>query len=246
MRAVNLIPSEQRGGASVGAGRSGGGAYAVVGLLAGLAILALLYGMAHHQVSSRRAQAETLSAQAQQAQLAAGRLAPYTSFVALREARMQAFTQLADSRFDWAHAFHEFGRVLPPQVSITSLNGTVGSASEAASTTSTGTAGASSVASATPPGTVPTFTLQGCAVSQPAVALMLERLRLIDGVKEVVLQSATKGSVGSSGSAAGGGCPPKAVTFSSEVNFAPLPATSASSAPTTAVADTTPTQGAAK
>ena len=54
-------------------------------------------------------------------------LAPYTSFIALRQQRMQAVEQLVDSRFDWAHAFHEFGRVLPLEVSITSLHGTVGS-----------------------------------------------------------------------------------------------------------------------
>ena len=34
MRAVNLIPAGQRSGASVGAGRSQGGAYAVLALLA--------------------------------------------------------------------------------------------------------------------------------------------------------------------------------------------------------------------
>ena len=53
MRAVNLIPAEQRGGASVGAGRSQGAAYAVLGLVAGLAVMVVLYGIARHQVTSR-------------------------------------------------------------------------------------------------------------------------------------------------------------------------------------------------
>ena len=35
-------------------GRSGGAAYAVLAVLGGLAILALLYGIAHHQISDRR------------------------------------------------------------------------------------------------------------------------------------------------------------------------------------------------
>jgi Tfp pilus assembly protein PilN len=247
MRAVNLIPAEQRGGASVGAGRSGGGAYAVVALLGGLAVLALIYGSARNQISSRRSQAAELATQAQQAQAAASELAPYTSFITLREARMHAFTQLVDSRFDWAHVFHEFGRVLPPEVSISSLNGTVGSASPttSSSSSSSGAAAASPVVSATPPGTVPTFTLAGCATSQPAVALMLERLRLIDGVDEVVLQSSTKSSSGASGSGAGSGsCPPHAVSFAAEVNFDPLPASSPQSSAAKAVADTT--QGATK
>jgi hypothetical protein len=260
MRAVNLIPAEQRGGGSVGVGRSGGGAYAVMVLLAGLAVLAFFYGTAHHQISSRRAQAASLTTQAAQAQAAATRLAPYTTFIALREARMQAVSQLVNSRFDWAHAFHELGRVLPPgAISISSLSGAIGSttstaaaapaapaatAAPAAGATPTGTAGsaaASSVTSATPPGAVPSFTLSGCATSQPAVAVMLERLRLIDGVSEVVLQSSTKSSPGASTGGSGGGCPTSAATFTVEVNFDPLPTASAVSSATKAktVADTT-------
>ena len=35
----------------------------------------------------------------------------------MREQRAQAVDALIDSRFDWAHVFHEFGRVLPSQAS---------------------------------------------------------------------------------------------------------------------------------
>ena len=52
MRAVNLIPADQRGGAPVGAGRSEGGAYAVLAVIAGLAVMAVLYGKAHHAVEA--------------------------------------------------------------------------------------------------------------------------------------------------------------------------------------------------
>ena len=68
MRAVNLIPAEQRSGAAgrrrALAGRRLRGAV----LLGGLALMAFLYGRADHQIASRRAQAATLTAQAQQAQ----------------------------------------------------------------------------------------------------------------------------------------------------------------------------------
>ncbi len=247
MRAVNLIPSDQRSGAPVGAGRSGGGAYAVVALLGGIALLALLYGMARHQVLSRRNQAATLSVQAQQAQAAASRLAPYTTFIALRESREQAVSQLVNSRFDWAHAFHELGRVLPLQVSITSLNGTIGSSaattatapSAPAAATSTAAAASSSVASATPAGSVPTFTLDGCASSQPAVAEMLERLRLIDGVSEVTLQSSTKGTTSGSGAASSGGCPGRAAAFAVQVDFDALPSVPTTGPSSKTVAATT-------
>jgi hypothetical protein len=256
MKAVNLIPADQRGGASVGAGRSEGAVYAVLGLLAGLALLAFLYGTADHQISSRKVRVATLEAQAQRATAQAGELAPYTSFIALREQRVQEVSQLVGSRFDWAHSFHELGRVLPRGATISSLTGTIGSstatgaapaaaapapAASAVGSTGTASAGAAtSVASATPPGSVPTFTLSGCATSQSEVALTLDRLRLIDGVSEVTLQSSAKGGSTSGGN---GGCSGKDPVFTVQVAFDPLPATPAVGAASTATAAATSTGG---
>jgi Tfp pilus assembly protein PilN len=238
MKAVNLIPPDQRGGAAVGAGRSEGAVYAVLGLLAGLALFALLYGMADHQISSRSARVATLESQARQAQAQANELAPYTSFISLREQRVQEVSELVDSRFDWAHSFHELGRVLPHDATISSLTGTIGASIATAAAPATGTASAAaSVTSATPPGSVPTFTLSGCATSQSEVALTLDRLRLIDGVSEVTLQSSTKGG----GSGGSGGCGAKDPVFAVQIAFDPLPATPAATSPSTATAATTPT-----
>ena len=141
MRAVNLIPADQRTGGSVGAGRSQGAAYALLGLFAGLAVMTLLYGLASHHISSDKKEAAALAGAAQQAQAATAALAPYTSFIQLRKARVEAVAQLVDSRFDWAHAFHEFARVLPASASVSSLSGTI------VTTTGTGGTGASSSAS---------------------------------------------------------------------------------------------------
>jgi Tfp pilus assembly protein PilN len=234
MRAVNLIPADQRSGQPVGAGRSQGGAYAVLALVGGFALMAFLYGQARHDVNSRSAQTASLAAQAQQAQAAVEKLAPYTSFVAQREQRAQAVDALVDSRFDWAHVMHEFGRVLPTQTSISALSGSIGTAGSpgagsSASASSSGSAGAS--------GGGPTFTLSGCAMSQSAVALTLERLRLIDGVKEVTLQSSTAGTAGSSSA---GGCTGRRASFSATVTFDPLPSSSAVAAANKTVSDTTP------
>jgi Tfp pilus assembly protein PilN len=238
MRAVNLIPVQQRGGASVGAGRSEGGAYAVLALLAGLAALAFVYGSAHHTISSKSGEAATITAQAHAAQAATEQLAPYTSFLAMREQRTQAVNQLVDSRFDWAHVFHEFARVLPAGVQISSLDGTVGTvapaaggapaaaAPAAAAPAAAGTASASTVTSATPPGSVPTFTLSGCARTQQEVARMLTQLRLMDGVSHVTLQSSVKTTVGGAAASAGG-CPTSAPVFAAEISFQPLPTPSA-------------------
>jgi hypothetical protein len=224
MRAVNLIPGDQRGGGGVGAGRSGGAAYAVLALLVGLALLAFMYGKASRAVSADESKAATLSAEAARDKAAAERLAPYTSFVALRKQRETAVQELVNTRFDWAHTFHEFGRVLTHQVSISALDGQVGEESKTTSSSS-GTPAASSVSSATPAGSVPVFTLSGCATSQKTVAQTLQRLRLIDGVAEVTLQSSTKGGSNAAG-ATGGGCPAGFPVFTATVTFEPLPTAS--------------------
>lgn len=228
MKAVNLVPSEDRRGGSigVGVGRSEGAAYAVLGVLAGFAILALLYGIARHDVSSRRTQLASVQARTQQAHETAAGLSSYTSFLTLREQRVQAVTSLVDSRFDWAQSLHELGRVLPHDATITSLNGTIGAA--AGSTSGAATTG--SVSSATPPGSVPSFTLTGCATSQSEVALTLQRLHLIDGVTGVSLQSSAKSAA--STTAGSGQCSSGRASFSVQISFAPLPAVPASSAAT--------------
>ncbi len=234
MRAVNLIPTEQRSGGAVGV-RSEGAAFAVLALLAGFAILTFMYGMAHHTAASRRAEAAALTARAQQFQAQATQLASYTSFVALREQRLEAISQLVGSRFDWAGAMGELSRVLPSDVSLNSIQGTVGSTtgsltgSKAPSTSSTSTsssaAAATPVSSATPPGTVPDFTLTGCATSQSVVAQTLVRLRLVSGVSVVTLQSSIKSTSGGGS----GSCPAGDPLFTTDVSFNALPAAPSSS-----------------
>jgi hypothetical protein len=136
--------------------------------------------------------------------------------------------------------------VLPKDASITTLTGTVGAAgksgtggaassspsasasgsSSGASSAGAGGAGASSstASSATPPGSVPVFLLAGCATSQSEVALTLQRLRLVDGVSEVALQSSTKPAAGGSGGSGEAGCPARDPAFSVQITFAALPA----------------------
>lgn len=224
MKAVNLIPVEQRGGAGPAGGRSHGAAYAVLALLGGLALLVYLYGSAQHEISTRSTQLAVLNAQTARVEAGAAQLAPYTTFITTGEQREQTVTELAQSRFDWPRLLEELGRVLPSTTTITSLSGAVGSP------TSTGSAaakGSSAVASATPPGSVPVITLTGCSTSQSDVAQDLNRLRLIDGVTAATLQSSTLGGSGG-GSTGGGGCQPSDPAFAVTITFEPLPATSSS------------------
>lgn len=218
MKAVNLIPSEYRQEGAGLANRSDGVAYIVLGLLAGVAVLAGVYGMARHQVVQKENEAAKLEAKAKTTQAQAARLTPYKTFISFREGRESAIASLVNSRFDWAHTMRDLGRVLPSGVSINNIQGAIGSSSASASAPSGG-----AVASATPAGSVPSLTLSGCATSQSTVAILLSRLRLMDGVSNVELHQSTRGG-SSSGGGTAGGCPAKAPTFAVAVAFEPLPA----------------------
>lgn len=238
MKAVNLIPGDQRPGAGGIAGRSGGAALIVLGMLAVLAVLAFLYGKNKHEISASRTELATANAELTADRAQVGRLAPYTTFIASANQRAQEVSQLIASRFDWSHAFNDLGRVLPRTATLTTLSGTVGAGGSGTSSGPQTTAG--SATSATPPGSTPTFSLTGCATSQSAVAVTLQRLRLMDGVTEVTLQASTKS--GGTGTNAGAGasssdCGVNGATFSVQVSFQPLP--TVSPAPATPGAATT-------
>jgi Tfp pilus assembly protein PilN len=240
MKAVNLIPGGQRQGSGSLTGRSGGAALIVLGVVAGLAVLVLMYGSANRQISSQKGEVAVLTAQASAIQARAGRLTPYTNFVSMADQRTQTVAQLVQARFDWSHALHELGRVLPAGTSLATLHGQVGAAGQ----TSTSSAPATGTpASSTPPGSTPAFTLTGCATSQSVVAQSLQRLRLMDGASEVQLQSSTKpgtSSAGSGGGSGSGSCPGNDPSFTLQIVFTGLPAGStpspAAGSPTTAAA----------
>jgi len=239
MRAVNLIPTDQRPGAGGTYGRSGGVAYALVALVAGLVGMSVLYLMARRDLTQRTAQVAHLSAQAQQTSSEASVLAAYNSFVAMSNSRVSQVEALAQDRFDWAHAFHELGRVLPFDVSLTTVTGTIAStgstsgstpAAPTGTTGATGATGASAAStpagsSSTPAGSVPSLQITGCTTSQSAVAYTMQRLALMDGVTNVTLQSSVAG--GTSTSSASAVCPD---VFALSVTFTALPTVSPTSA----------------
>ncbi|MFZ1926211.1 MAG: hypothetical protein WAU42_08730, partial [Solirubrobacteraceae bacterium] len=116
MKAVNLIPGEQRqgaGGLSDLTGRSGGAALIVLGVVVGLAVMIVMYGSAHHSISSQNGEVAQIKTETSAVEARTGRLTPYTNFVTMADQRTETVAQLVQARFDWSHALHELGRVLP-------------------------------------------------------------------------------------------------------------------------------------
>jgi Tfp pilus assembly protein PilN len=230
MKAVNLIPAEQRRG--LGSGGSGLASYVVLGLLALIVAMSAAYTLANRSLGDKRDKLASLEQQAQAYQDRAQGLAGYTSFSGLRQKRSETVRSLATSRFDWSHTLHEVARTIPSDAWLTSMRGTV----------SPGTSvdgGSNDPLRGSYPG--PALELVGCTTSQDKVAAVISSLRRIDGVQRVSLSSSAKID-NSSGSGAGGGGTGDGDCRNGNVRFPEFSLTLSFDAPS-APGTTPPTQG---
>jgi Tfp pilus assembly protein PilN len=195
MRPVNLIPPEERPGGRKPL-RSGPLAYIVVGAfaLALIAITALI--VTNSKISDRKSEVTQLESRQTTLEAKATALAPYNQFTSVREQRQATITSLAQSRFDWERVLTELSLVIPPDVQLSSLDG-----SAAAGVATSGAGGAMRMSI---PG--PAFEIVGCAPSQAAVAEFIEALKEIDGVTRVGMSSSTGGESESGGAASASTC----------------------------------------
>ena len=242
MRPVNLIPPEERRGARADT-RTGPLPYVVVGaLVAALAAISAVV-LTSNQIADKEAQVAELESRQQTAQAHARALETYAQFAALSEAREATVTSLAQSRFDWERILRELSLVLPDDVWLTGLTGTV--------SPEVALEGASEV-SLREGVTGPALAIVGCAESHEAVARFLESLKDIDGVTRVGIgtderASEAETSAQSAGSTTSDDCRTRSFISRFEIvaAFDAVPTPAAASAPaapaTTATASTTTT-----
>jgi Tfp pilus assembly protein PilN len=179
MKAVNLIPADQRSTAR-NVGKSGGAVYALLGVL-GIAVIGLAsFSLSGRQATERQAQATVLEAQAQTALTQAGALASYKEFAALATARSTSVRDLAATREDWGRTLEQMSQVIPSDVSLSTVGLTTSPSTQGA-----GVALRSAMVN-------PAVELLGCAPSQARVALLMARLRRIDGVVHVSVSTSDK------------------------------------------------------
>jgi Tfp pilus assembly protein PilN len=195
MRAVNLIPVEDRRGLRGGGSGSGVASYIVLGVLAAVVAMSAVYTLANRSVGDRRAELTSLQSQVETAQAQAQRYSSYTGFTALRQKRTETVRSLASSRFDWSHTLHELARTIPSNAWLTSLKGTVtpGISIEG---------GNDDPLRASLPN--PALEIVGCTTSQADVAKVISSLRRVDGVQRVSLSSSQKLDQAAANSSSGG------------------------------------------
>jgi Tfp pilus assembly protein PilN len=199
VRAVNLIPADQRRGPR-GASRSGGAVYVLLGVLAALVLGVAAYALTVNQVSSQKAELGRLQAQTAVAQAQADAFAPYRKFAALKQQRVATIEGLASSRFDWEVVMRKLASVVPANVWLTSLVGTVAPGVNVQS--KSGGADSGNLRDAEQ---VPALEMVGCTTGHAEVSRFMSRLRVIDGVTRVSLASSEKQDTAAGASGAGGG-----------------------------------------
>jgi Tfp pilus assembly protein PilN len=226
VRAVNLIPGDVAGGS-----RSSAGPALLLGGLAALLALVTLHVLTANTINERKSELASVHRQYVVAQAQADATRPYREFAALARARVDTVRQLGSARFDWHRAFADLATVIPDDVWLSSLTGTVTTGVSVAGGDS---GGASGLRSAIPN---PAIELSGCTVSHQSVVRLISHLRLLHSVQRVSLADSSKD--------AGGDCQHGHANFPAfhlVVFFAPIPTVappvSADTGSATPVADT--------
>jgi Tfp pilus assembly protein PilN len=244
VRPVNLIPPEdQRGDRAPG--RTGAVPYVLIGALAVGLVGVIAMAMTSKQISDREAQKQGLEQELQVATSRAEALRPFADFRAVQETRAATVSSLAQSRFDWERVMRELALVIPSDIWLLNLTGTVTPAVQVED-------GAEIQIRDTVPG--PALEMIGCAPDQDAVAGMIAALEDIDGVTRVGVASSSQsdeevsaGVVAGAAEATSEDCRTRSFIYQFEIVVAfdavPAPAT-ASAAPSVPAPVTPAAEGA--
>lgn len=194
MRAVNLIPADARRGGGAGrAGRSGGMAHVLVGALAVLLVLVGVWTLAGRDLTNARTELAQLEQRTADAQRRAAPLAAFQALAVTGAQRIATVKSLAEARFDWSATLGAIARILPIDVRLDSLTGTMVPPVVPAAAPVIPADGAPAPAAPVPaaPAPAPSIKLTGCAPSLARVARLVPRMQVVPGVGDVLLGPAT-------------------------------------------------------
>ena len=182
MKAVNLIPTEQRRAKATG--ERSGASYVVLGVLGVLLVMAVAYVLTANSVNDKTSKAAAAKQQADTLEAQAAQLDSFTDFAAIKEQRLAAVVTAASTRFDWERLMRELSRVMPAGSWLQTTQASVLGDPNAVSTPAP--AGAVTTPAA------PSATFVGCTPKQSEVAKILVRLRQLHRVVDVELNESLK------------------------------------------------------
>jgi len=184
MKPVNLIPQDQR--RRTPREGSGRGAHAVLGVLAVLLAMAVVYVLSANSVTEKESQAEEARIEAEQLEAQAANKENFTDFAQIAQTRAASVAAVASTRFDWERLMRELSRVMPAGSWLTSASASV-----------SGTPGVTAnptdpAAAAAPAAGSPSAALTGCTPKHSDVARMMVRLRQLHRVVDVQLTQSSQ------------------------------------------------------
>jgi Tfp pilus assembly protein PilN len=180
MKAVNLIPSEQRRATPSGAGS--GRSYVVLGVLAVLLAMAVAYVLTSNSVNENTTKAEEARQEADALEAQVAQLGSFTNFAAIKDQRLAAVTAAAQTRFDWERMVREVSRVMPDGSWLQSTQASVLGDTSQETLADDPAAGPRS----------PSANFVGCTPKQSEVAKLLVRLRAMHRVTDVELNESLR------------------------------------------------------
>src|SRR5262249_20899739 len=178
----NLIPPDARRGDQTQL-RRGAISYVLFAAL-GVALLGVIaLAFTDKQIDDRKGEVANLQQESAEATARAQSVQAFTAFHAAQVARTDTVKSLAQSRFDWNRVLNELARVIPGDVWLIQMSGTVNP------TVQLDNAPDISIRDSVPG---PALEIVGCAPSQDAVAGFIADLQNIDGVTRVGVASSEK------------------------------------------------------
>lgn len=184
MRAINLVPADERPG-RVNGGKSGGAVYGVLGALAVLILVVAVFSLAKRDEARAT---QDLAAVEQSTQAYSSAASQYTSFEAAASQaaeRINTVRSLADARFDWAGSMRDLSRLVPASTRVSGLTASV----SASAGDATGGGAQSQLRSQVPS---PAITIAGCTLTQDSAATLVTQLQAMRRVTNVTLESSKK------------------------------------------------------
>lgn len=184
MRAINLIPADQRRGSARGtSSKPSVGVYAVLGGLGAAVVCVLAFVLLSNSINGKTEELADLQTQSQGEKQVADALRPYGQFADMQRARQQQITTLTTGRFDWERALRQLSLAIPRNVYLLNVAATGSPDVQIDS----GGGGGGALSNLRNKSAGPAFVMTGCTYSQHAVARMMTRMRNLDDVTGVKL-----------------------------------------------------------
>jgi Tfp pilus assembly protein PilN len=185
MKAVNLIPAEQRRAKPTG--KSSGVAYVAIGLLSVLLAMTVAYVLTSNKVNENQTKAAEAGQEADALEAQAAQMGSFTNFAAIKEQRLVSVVTTAQTRFDWERMMREVSRIMPEGSWLRTTDASVLGSDEAA---------AAQASSGLPPvgPASPAATFVGCTRKQSEVATLMVRMRQMYRVSDVELNASSQES----------------------------------------------------